>query len=453
MTQPRHSLTDEEIEPFIRTLLYQERGPWIIRIQALFIKIKLELSHRRTVERCLKQCEDIIKMISEIQEHPTNQRLSHVFASNLTPRWEIAETLIEIMLSLGLVKDALSISLDIRKWDDVIVCYTFLNLRHKAEEIIRKEIVRKPSVEMYCLLGDATGDINYFEKAWEFSGHRSSRPQRYLGNFYFNQKQYDIAIPYYEKSLSINSLQDVLWLKLGFAAMQIEDWKLAASAYLRYTQLEPYGFESWNNLSKAYIKLGDKKRAQKILEEALKCNYNNWMVWENYLWASTDTGNFSDALTAYERLLELREKFYDQEVLTILVNAICADKIDAKGTKAGGLTARAIKMLGHISAQLPNESGAFELSARLHSNEPLKKAEKLQQVYRCLANARKWSDNPEICETILIVIIDLAETVLSTINSEFMKTEKINIISQLTSARLTAQVWEMNILCNIYQYN
>lgn len=405
----------------------------------------MELSHRRTVERCLKQCETIIKAICEVQELSANQRLSHIFASNLTPRWEIVETLIEIMLSLGLVKDALLIALDINKWDDVIVCYTFLNLRHKAEEIIRQEIKKKPSVEMYCLLGDATGDIENFEKAWELSEHRSSRPQRYLGNYYFNQKQYATAIPYFEKSLSINSLQDVLWLKLGFAAMEIEDWKLAASAYLRYTQIEPYGFESWNNLSKAYIKLGEKKRAKKILEEALKCNYNNWMVWENYMCVSTDTGNFSDALTAYERLLELREKFYDLEVLTILVNAICTDKIDAKGIKAGSLTARAIKMLGHISSKLPNESSVFELSARLHSKEPLKKADKLQQVYRCYANSRKWSDNPEMCEKILKVIIDLSETVLSTINPESLKMEKIYTISQLTSARLTAQVCKYNI--------
>lgn len=60
----------------------------------------------------------------------------------------------------------------------------------------------------------------------------------------------------------------------------MENWELAAQAYLRYTHLEPNGFESWNNLAKALIKLGDKKRAHKILTEALRCNFNNWKVWK-----------------------------------------------------------------------------------------------------------------------------------------------------------------------------
>lgn len=32
----------------------------------------------------------------------------------------------------------------------------------------------------------------------------------------------------------------MVWLKLGYAALQTEDWKLAATAYRRYCALESY---------------------------------------------------------------------------------------------------------------------------------------------------------------------------------------------------------------------
>lgn len=63
-----------------------------------------------------------------------------------------------------------------------------------------------------------------------------------------------------------------------YAALNIENWVVAANAYRNYTYLEQREFEAWNNLAKAYIKLGDKERAFKVLNEALKCNYDNWQV-------------------------------------------------------------------------------------------------------------------------------------------------------------------------------
>jgi hypothetical protein len=67
LSQPKDKLANEELAPYLTTLLSQQNGPWMTRILALLMNIKLESTHRRTVERSLKQCEDIVHHINSDQ--------------------------------------------------------------------------------------------------------------------------------------------------------------------------------------------------------------------------------------------------------------------------------------------------------------------------------------------------------------------------------------------------
>jgi hypothetical protein len=44
-------------------------------------------------------------------------------------------------------------------------------------------------VKLWCLLGDATDNPLYYEKAWELSGRKSGRAQRHWALYYYNRKQ------------------------------------------------------------------------------------------------------------------------------------------------------------------------------------------------------------------------------------------------------------------------
>lgn len=286
------------------------------------------------------------------------------------------------MLSLGLVKSALECYMKIQKWEEVIVCYTILDLRHKAAEIIRQEIEKKPTVELYCMLGDSTDDPQFYEQAWKMSNEKSGRAQRHWGGYYFSRKEYKKAIPHLQKSLELNSLQETVWARLGYAALELQDWELAASAYRMYTNIEPNGFESWNNLAKAYTSLGDDHRAYKVLQEALKCNFSNWKVWENFLKASYWTGHYEDVINAYSRLIELKGKYYDEEITNALVIAIARNDPDANGNGTERLKKKAQTLLGHLCVQLPSEGKVWEFSATLYKGEPLARAQKLQRAFR-----------------------------------------------------------------------
>jgi len=62
----------------------------------------------------------------------------------------------------------------------------------QAAEIIDQEISKKPTVKLWCLLGDATGDVSHYEVAWRLSEKKSSRVQKHWGFYYFAKKNVSI---------------------------------------------------------------------------------------------------------------------------------------------------------------------------------------------------------------------------------------------------------------------
>ena len=54
---------------------------------------------------------------------------------------------------MGSVKAALDRALKIQLWNEVIVCYNRLNLKHKSAEVILQQIQEKgESAHLFCLL-------------------------------------------------------------------------------------------------------------------------------------------------------------------------------------------------------------------------------------------------------------------------------------------------------------
>jgi len=98
-------------------------------------------------------------------------------------------SLAQVLTALHLFKEALNIYLRLNSWEDVISCYTHLNLRHKAEQVILEQLETSPSVKLWILLGDATDNSQNYETAWKLSEGKSARAQRQWGYFYFVRKQ------------------------------------------------------------------------------------------------------------------------------------------------------------------------------------------------------------------------------------------------------------------------
>ena len=134
-------------------------------------------------------------------------------------------------------------------WTELIDCYCIMQRNQEAIKLVENLLENDPKlVNLWVLYGDLKENPAFYEKAWDVSDHKSALAQKKWGYYYYDRKEYIKCIDHLEKSLKINYLQNDVMLRLGFAAICIEDYKLAAHYYKMYTNLEPDCFEAWNNL-------------------------------------------------------------------------------------------------------------------------------------------------------------------------------------------------------------
>ncbi|XP_076661524.1 tetratricopeptide repeat protein 27-like isoform X1 [Halictus rubicundus] len=438
LSQPKDKLTDEEIKPYLTAVTNSTKN-WCLKVVSLYRRCMLESADHRAVERSMMQLEYLIQEIKDTKV-PVAYRMDLFFASGLKPIWTLEETWARVMISLGLVKGALDVFLKLELWEDVINCHNMLEMKHKAAEIIRQELSKKPTVQLWCLLGDATQDSSHYETAWKLSNKRSSRAQRHWGMFYFAKKDYTEAIPHLKLSVELNNIQENVWIRLGYAALQIEDWKLAATAYRRYCTLEQSTFEAWNNLAKAYIKLGDKERAWKTLHDAIKCSYDRWQVWDNLMVVSIDLGHFSEVIHCYHRILDLKKNHLDVQVLDILTHAILNNLNDSDGNPAQRLLPKALELFGRISSVVLNNSDIWRMYGQLTALKKTdtdyeKAAQYLQQAHRAAISDTKWFQQEESTDNVLQLCCILTEMYLRCASDCDAKKKR----SLLASAKLSLQ--------------
>ena len=471
-SQPKDELSNEKLLPYLEALLGQRSDQiWALRTNTLLERSKLERDNRRTVERSLMQIEALVEQYKteEVVSIDYRRRMEHVYAARLAPCWQVETELVRLYQIMGSTKSALDLALRLELWEDVIHSYHLLNLRHKAAEVIRAKIEKEGETPLLmCMLGDATDDVIHYERALELSYNKSSRAYRSLGMRQYSLKNYREAVDLLTKSVGLNGFQTDILLRLGYAALQIEDWNTAATTYRKYCNYESDNFEAWNNLANAYIKLGQRSRAFTVLQEAAKCDYDNWKIWDNILVISVDCGHFEEAIRAYHRILDLHEsksrssfegntkmkKIVDAEVLEALVQAVTSDEItDTFGESANHVHKPGLlKLFARIATLTPKQDKFYELYAVLltscspranqvdatnnsanRSEQLFKAAQMMQKATAAFQTQHNgWEKSLEQCKHGVSLAVRYAEFCLDAENVQQLASAKMTIKSMLT---------------------
>ena len=312
--------TEYERKALVNVLTRMNLKYYPIQYYALFQRCGLEGKHIRYLDRLLMQMEELQKCYELCpDEHHKDAAL---FALPLLPKWETERQYANILFELGCTATALDIFQKLHMWETAAACYVRLDRRTEGTELIKKCLEENPTPKLWCLLGNLTSDTSCYLKALDMTDGKFALAYKQLGTHYCGERRWDEAVEYFEKSVYINNLQPGVWYTMACCAMSAQNWKRALKACQTYVQLEPDSGEGWSNLGAIFLNLKDKKRAYKSFSEAVKHGYDNWQIWENFLYVSLETDALHDAMRSMRRVLEIRSKSLDIEALQKLTLAV-----------------------------------------------------------------------------------------------------------------------------------
>ncbi|CAA0817995.1 Protein prenylyltransferase superfamily protein [Striga hermonthica] len=294
-----------ELAPYIEAIDSQDTSPFIVRYYCNILRVRWESSRSRTKQRALLMMEKLVEGLYD-PSPGVPQRLYYCFAVNMPSIPALRKEYGDLLVSCGLIGEALTTYEDLELWDHLIHCYQLMDKKPAAIDLINRRLLDKPSdPRLWCSLGDITHDDAPYHKALEVSGHRSARAFRSLAKSAYNRADYENSKKLWESAMNLNSMYPDGWFALGAAALKSRDINKALDAFTRSIQLEPENSEAWNNIACIH-KVNKRSRESFIaFKEALKLKRNSWQMWENYSDVAADVGNFSQALEALSMVLEL----------------------------------------------------------------------------------------------------------------------------------------------------
>ncbi|RCV10617.1 hypothetical protein SETIT_2G124700v2 [Setaria italica] len=407
----RRSRSDEmsgwEMAPYIESIDSQGESYFVVRSLCDILRIRWESTRSRTKQRALLMMENLVEDVGK--EFPvTAQRVKMVFGVHMPTLPALRKEYGELLISCGIVGEALDIFKDLELWDNLIYCYRLLGKVADAVSLINARLSVTPNdPRLWCSLGDVTNNDDHYKKALEVSNNKSARAMRSLARSAYNRNDFNTSKILWESALSLNSLVPDGWFAYGTAAWKDKDLDKAVDAFSRAVQIDPENGEAWNNIACLHMIRGKSQAAVQAFREAVKFKRNSWEIWENYSKVALDTGNVRLTLEASKTVLNLSSnKRFNVDILD-KVMALLEEQpphfVDSHEASDGAnketrQSNQLLDIIGDILQQIVRSGGSnadvWGLYARWHKTKGnlLACSEALLKQVRSLQGSGLWHD-------------------------------------------------------------
>ncbi|XP_010323345.2 uncharacterized protein [Solanum lycopersicum] len=305
-----------EMAPYIEAIDSQQSSPFTLQHLCGILRIRWESTRGRTKQRALLMMDKLVQGIND-PSPGASQRMHCCFGVSIPTIPALRKEYGDLLVSCGLIGEAVKVYEDLELWDNLIYCYRLMEKKAAAVELIQARLSERPcDPRLWCSLGDVTSDDKCYEKAQEVSGNKSARAQRALARSAYNRGEYEKSKDLWESAMAMNSMYPDGWFALGAAALKARDVEKALDGFTRAVQLDPENGEAWNNIACLHMVKKKNKESFIAFKEALKLKRDSWQMWENFSRVAADIGNFSQALEAVQKVLDMtKKKRIDVELL------------------------------------------------------------------------------------------------------------------------------------------
>ncbi|CAN1843491.1 Tetratricopeptide repeat protein 27 homolog [Linum perenne] len=304
------------LAPYIEAIDSQPSSLFALQYFCDLLRVRWESTRSHTKVRAIEMMGKLVENL----EKPfpgVAQRIPFCYVANIPTIPALKKEYGELLVSCGLIGEALRIFEGLELWDNLIDCNCLLGKKAAAVELIRMRLSEKPNdPRLWCSLGDVTNDDSCYEKALEVSNAKSARAKRALARSAYNRGEYSKSQMLWESAMALNSLFPDGWFALGAAALKARDVDKALDGFTRAVQLDPDNGEAWNNIACLHMIKKKSKESFIAFNEALKFKRDSWQMWENYGHVAMDVDNIWKALEAVQRVVDTTNfKRIDVELL------------------------------------------------------------------------------------------------------------------------------------------
>ncbi|ELP90037.1 tetratricopeptide repeat protein, putative [Entamoeba invadens IP1] len=358
--QSRGDLILEEVITYCNRLL-RDRIDFSTFLMTVLLKSRYEATVTHFLWRSVNQADEIVKMLeSGDDKFLAEERLESIYMTLFPHIFALRKEVGMRMLLMGDPSAAINYFSSLDMKNEIVAAYLSLNEREKAKNLANEMMEKGDrNSELLTLMFELTHDTKYLEECWVNSNKTYLNAQRVLGQYYYNNKDWEKAKEHFELSLKINPLYQRIWYALGITYMQLNNLKEAKNAFLKSVSLDNDDGQSWANLAYVYVTSNNKKEAQIALKEAVRNIRDNYNLWNNLITISIDIQDYRQAISAVVALYDINRSEVSPRVLSMMCDVVLQDI-----PMHNGETGRA--MLGFMKPILKRILNDFKTTDKLY---------------------------------------------------------------------------------------